>query len=54
MRFRDAKDLHNGDEVTIKETGAVVTVCNTSVHDKVVEIDCFCDGITAFTHKEVK
>jgi len=28
MRLRDAKKLHNGDEVTIKDTGETVIVLN--------------------------
>lgn len=42
MRFREAKKLHNGDEVTIKATNEVVEVmpCNTEkeLFDKVSKI----------------
>lgn len=57
MTFRNAKRLHNEDEVTIKRTGDVVRVLNAYVIDDplftkcvVIEAD---DGHT-YTHTEVK
>jgi len=33
MIFKDAKQLHNGDEVTLKTTGESITVLSASVFD---------------------
>lgn len=38
MRYRDAKKLHNGDQVVVKETGEVRTVL-TIVISAVVDYD---------------
>lgn len=57
MTFRNAKKLHNEDEVTIKRTGRVVRILNAYVIDDplftkavVIEAD---DGHT-YTHTEVR
>ena len=60
MTFNQAKKLHNGDEVTIKETGEVVTVLSAYVENpnnkQVVFIDtCSKDyGFRILSHTEVK
>jgi hypothetical protein len=60
MTFRDAKKLHNGDEVTVKKTGEVVTVIDAYVvtkfgKDKVFIECCTADnGFTKLWHTEVK
>lgn len=56
MKLRDAKKLHNEDEVTIKGTGAHATVCSTELSDdgKTLWVDCFYNGLTRFSHKEIK
>lgn len=35
MRYLDAKMLHNGDEVTVKRTGAVETVVEIEVVEEI-------------------
>ena len=54
MTFRNAKKLHNEDEVTIKETNAVVTVLDTYVdeYDKHVLIEC--DDGNTYYHDEIQ
>lgn len=55
MRFRDAKRLHNEDEVIVKETGRVACVLNAWVPDespKVVLIEC--DDGNTYTHSELR
>jgi hypothetical protein len=34
MTFKDARKLHNGDEVVDKETGESISVLNTRVQEK--------------------
>lgn len=56
MRFRDAKKLHNGDEVTVKETNSEnparsLWVISVEIEDKDVFIHCD-DGGT-YHHTEV-
>ena len=57
MRFRDAKKLHNEDEVTIKRTGEVRTVLSAYVIDdpmfaKAVIVEC--DDGNSYHHTEVR
>lgn len=55
MTFREAKKLHNEDEVTIKETGAILTVLDAYINPsnpKQVLIEC--DDGNTYVHKEVK
>ena len=49
MNFRDAKRLHNEDEVTIKETNEVVTVLQSyqSENGKYIIVECD-DGNTYY------
>ena len=58
MTFRQAKKLHNEDEVTIKETGEVVTAISKYVEDgrNVVLIEtCSRDrGFIILEHTDVK
>lgn len=56
MTFRQAKKLHNEDEVMVKETGEIVTVINAYVEDKNVMIECctYDRGYCTLTHKEIK
>ena len=60
MRFREAKKLHNGDEVTIKATNEVVEVIsaytetvgeNVKVFVDVCSSDC---GFTTLSHEEMR
>lgn len=57
MRFRDAKKLHNEDEVTVKKTGEVRTVLKAYVIDdplfaKAVIVEC--DDGNSYHHTEVR
>lgn len=54
MTFNDAKKLHNEDEVTVKETGDVVTVLRafSSENGEYIIIECS-DGNTYY-HDEIK
>lgn len=55
MTFRNAKKLHNEDEVTIKTTGETLWVLNAWVPDdnsKVVLIEC--DDGNTYHHTEVR
>ena len=52
MTYAQAKKLHNGDEVTIKESDRVMTVVTTEVHKKVVII--MLDDGNMYHHRDVK
>jgi len=52
MTYRQAKKLHNGDEVTIKESDRVMTVVSTEIHDKAVII--MVDDGNMYHHRDVK
>lgn len=54
MTFAEAKNLHNEDEVTIKETGEVVTVLQSypSVNGKCIILEC--DDGNEYYNNEVK
>lgn len=55
MLYKFAKQLHNGDEVIIKETGEITKVINTEVQPKTVLVACMSSeyGYHEFTHKEL-
>lgn len=52
MTYQKAKKLHNEDEVIIKESGAVLTVLNTTVAEKTVIIEC--DDGNKYHHRDIK
>ena len=57
MTFRDAKNLHNEDEVTIKATGQVLRVLNAYVLDDPMFTKCVlieCEDGNTYHHTEVK
>lgn len=60
MTFKEAKQLHNGDEITIKETGEIVTVISVYtdyVGDKLkafVEVYSSDYGYTTLSHTEIR
>lgn len=54
VTFGNAKKLHNGDEVIIKESNAPATVIGTRVSGKIVWILCVYEGYKEFQHTEVK
>ena len=40
MRYRDAKKLHNGDEVHVKGTDEILSVIETEIQEKDVFVRC--------------
>lgn len=52
MRYVNAKKLHNGDEVTVKRTKAVVRVIAVYASERLVEL--YCDDGCTYAHIEVK
>ncbi|WP_368249345.1 hypothetical protein [Fusicatenibacter saccharivorans] len=54
MTFNNAKGLHNEDEVTIKETGEVVTVLQTYQSENGKYIILECDDGNTYYNDEVK
>lgn len=55
MNLRFAKKLHEGDEVTVKETKEIVKVHSVVTEANNVTIEVFTkDGWRKFTHKEVQ
>jgi hypothetical protein len=60
MRLRNARKLHNGDQVTVKDTGQTVTVikaypCPTDPdHYHCVDVMLPAEGYTTLTHLEVR
>lgn len=54
MTYRDAKKLHNEDEVIRKSDGAVLRVVAVDDYPKVKTISILCDDGNAYHHREVK
>lgn len=57
MRYRDAKKLHNGDQVTRKEDGAILLIKEVEVFGqyKKVKFTCDIDGTrVSVYHDEVE
>ena len=54
MTFNNTKGLHNEDEVTIKETGEVVTVLQTNQSENGKYIILECDNGNTYYNDEVK
>lgn len=55
MKYRYAKQLHNGDEVTIKETGAVLTVVEAYKPEPTKNtIIVLCDDGNEYHHRDVR
>lgn len=56
MKYEQAKNLHNHDELTIKETGEITEVINTEVDEKNVFIYAMTNenGYTKLHHKEIR
>ncbi len=52
MRYRNAKKLHNEDEVILKRTGRSLYVIEIEVHEKDALIHC--DDGNVHHHTEVK
>ena len=52
MRYRDAKKLHNEDQIRVKKTGRVLSVVETDVTSKNVTV--LCDDGNEYHHTEIK
>lgn len=54
MKKSEALRLHKGDEVTVKKTGAIVTVLDSwEEEDGSVTVATDCDGYTELGHREI-
>lgn len=54
MTFRNAKKLHNEDEVTVKETNTVVTVLDAYVDESGKHVLIECDDGNTYYHDEIR
>ena len=54
MKFRDAKRLHNEDEVTVKETNEVVTVLQSYQSENGKHIIVECDDGNTYYNDEIR
>lgn len=52
MRYRNAKKLHNGDEVSVKKTGLVQQVLTVERPDEKT-ILVYCDDGCTYHHREI-
>ena len=55
MTFRNAKKLHNEDEVILKKTGEVLMVKSAWVENKTVMLECvdYENHFDTYTHKQI-
>ena len=54
MRYRDAKKLHNEDEVMRKSDGRSLYVVSTVVNGLDRSVIIFCDDGNTYHHRDVK
>lgn len=54
MTFENAKKLHNGDEVSVKVTGEIVTVLQTYQLEDKKHIAIECDNGYTYCNDEVR
>ena len=54
MRYVDAKRLHSGDEVTVKETGAVLCVVGKTVRLGRKEVEVLLENGYEHLHTEIR
>lgn len=54
MRYVDAKRLHSGDEVTVKETGAVLRVISKTVRLGRKEVEILLEDGYEYLHTEIR
>lgn len=52
MRYRDAKKLHNEDEVIIKATGCSKYVVDIEIHKK--DVFVYCDDGILYHHTDIR
>lgn len=54
MTYKYAKDLHNGDEVSVKKSGEITTVISTEVSEKDIYIYAMTqEGYTKLHHRDI-
>lgn len=54
MRYPNAKKLHSGDDVTVKKTGAVLTVVEVEVVDEIHGVSVRLSDGNWYGYKELK
>lgn len=54
MIYRYAKNLHNGDEVTIKNTGRRMLVVTTTIQLGRKQVEILCEDGNWYNHKEIR
>lgn len=54
MKYRDAKKLHNEDEVISKKTGRLLTVISVKVDDINKDVFILCQDGNTYHHKDIK
>lgn len=56
MTYRQARTLHNGDEVTLKRTGEITPVIDVLVDARTIWIRCMTreDGYSTIPHSAVR
>ena len=52
MTYKKAYTLHNEDEVTVKETGEILTVIDIEVNGKNVLVEC--DDGNVYHHRDIE
>lgn len=52
MTYKNARKLHNEDEIIVKETGESLYVISTEINEKNVII--FCNNGEYYYHKDIK
>lgn len=54
MKYKDAKKLHNHDQITVKITKEVTEVISIEIHEKNVYVNAMTDqGYSTLNHKEI-
>lgn len=54
MTFRNARKLHNEDEVTVKKTNIVLTVLDTYIDESGKYVLVECDDGNTYYHDEIR
>lgn len=54
MTFRNARKLHNEDEVTVKKTSIVLTVLNAYIDESGKYVLVECDDGNTYYHDEIR
>ena len=54
MKLKDAKKLHRGDEVIVKQNGRIMQVVETETSDDMRNVDVMLEDGVWYGHKEIK